>query len=495
MNGLFPLSRRNFLASGAGAAGALLIPSAARAASPSMSLKALLDSVAALPSAGERLRALQRPGFAGSDATILRMIRRGIEREEALHRAFPFGKADGSSPYVVSQRHGAWLESGGKGDSAALSRRIDDETEMLRSDAARGVVPPAFILDAVIAGARARLPSAALSRHIATLESLRTTAPREPGVWQLPGGADYYARRLRCTTGSDLSPAALDRLVTREISALTRRADRLLQGLGLARGSVGARLRALKQRPETLYSNDDAGRTRAVAGMNAVLDRVRPRLATWFDPPFEPGSSVRRMSAPDETAGRRGYRDPPTASGPGAYYPDLGNVRDRPAWTLATVTCHETVPGHMIQLLRQAIADPHPLQIRYAAGYAEGWAIYAESLADRIGILSPVEQIGFIQSWLFRLARVAADLGIHVHRWDRARPVRYLEETVGFELFFPFAVEVDRYAAEPAGFAGDALSAITLRRMSPTSPVAARRFHDHVLNRGPLAVEALRELV
>jgi uncharacterized protein (DUF885 family) len=314
-------------------------------------------------------------------------------------------------------------------------------------------------------------------------------------VWQFPGGADYYALRLACTTGTAHSPAALERQIHAEIAALTARADTLLKRLGLTRGSVGARLRALKRRPETLYTNDDAGRARAVAAMNAALDRLRPHLPAWFNPPFESGSAVRRMFSAEEQAGKRGYRDPPTATAPGTYYPDLGNLRDRPAWTLTTVAYHETIPGHMIQLRREAIAAPHPLQLRYAAGYAEGWAIYAESLADRIGLLGPIEQIGFIQSWLFRLARVAADLGIHFHRWSRARALHYLEEIVGFALFFPFAVEVDRYAAEPAGFAGDALAAITLRHMSPAAPAAGRAFHDRVLDRGPLSVEALREIV
>jgi uncharacterized protein (DUF885 family) len=461
----------------------------------------LLERAAALPSRADMLRALEAMDASQLDRidrALLRMIVRGIAREEALQRAFPFGKADGSAPYVVSQRHGAWLEPGGKADAASLSRRLDEESARLRADAARGIVPPAFMIDAVTTGLHARLASPAspaIARQIAVLESLRAKAPREPGIWQLPGGSTYHALRLRCTTGSDLTPAALDRLVNGEIAALTRRADGLLKRLGLSRGSVGARLRALKQRPGTLYANDDAGRSRAVADMNAALDRLRPHLPAWFNPPFEPGSAVRRMSPTDEAAGKRGYRDPPTAAAPGAYYPDLRNVRDRPPWTLTTVAYHETIPGHMIQLRRQAVADPHPLQLRTAAGYSEGWAIYAESLADRIGLLSPIDQIGFLQSRLFRLARVAADFGIHLHRWDRAQAVRYLEETVGFELFFSFAVEVDRYAAEPAGFAGDALAAMTLRRMSPATPAAARAFHDLVLERGPLSVEALREIV
>jgi uncharacterized protein (DUF885 family) len=192
------------------------------------------------------------------------------------------------------------------------------------------------------------------------------------------------------------------------------------------------------------------------------------------------------MSGADERARRRGYREPPF------YYPDLSTVAERPDFTLVTVAHHETIPGHMLQLARQKGADPHPLQVRYAAGYSEGWAIYAESLADRMGILSLVQKLGFLQSLLFRLARVTADIGLHVHRWSRARAIRYLEDTVGFELFFPFAVEVDRYAAEPAGFAGDALMAIELmRRGRNLGPSQARLFHNAVLNRGPLSVEAL----
>ncbi|MEA3003678.1 MAG: hypothetical protein QOH81_2466 [Sphingomonadales bacterium] len=500
MNSPFPLSRRRFVAVGAGAA-ALLLPRMASSAPAAAGLKPLLDRVAALPSRADMLRALaaiDAARFGREDAAILRMIVRGMAREEALHRAFPFGKDDGSSPYVVSQRHGAWLDAGGKDDAAGLSRRLDAESERLRAEAARGIVPPAFMLDAVIAGARPRLSfpaGPALARQIATLEALRARAPDEPGVWRLPGGSEYHALRLRCTTGSDISPAALDGQVNDEIRALSARADGLLKRLGYARGSVGARLRALKQRPEFLYPNDDAGRERAVADMNAALARLRPHLPAWFNPPFEAESRVRRMAPADERSGRRGYRDAPAAAGPGAYYPDLGAVRERPAWTLTTVAYHETIPGHLLQLRRQAAADPHRLQLLYAPGYAEGWAIHAESLADRMGLFGPAEQIGYIQSVLFRLARVAADLGLHVHRWSRARATHYLQETIGFELFFPFAVEVDRYAAEPAGFAGDAVVALALRRLAPATPSAARAFHDRVLGRGPLSVEALRRIV
>lgn len=484
----------------AGAAGTLLLaPVASAAAVRAEPLRELLDRASAAPDRARKLAVLRAAApLSRPDRAIVAMIVRGLEREEALRRRFPFGKADGSSPYVVSHRHGAWLETGA-GDAA---RRIDEETQRLRSEAAVGIVPPAFLIDTILTaqrplagGGSAPDVRAALVRQAEALERLRTGASGAPGVWRLPGGGDYYALRLRCAAGVDDSPAEVERLVAAETNRLLARADRLLKDLGLSRGSVGARLRALKRRPEFLYSSDEAGRSRAVADMNSAVARLRPHLPQWIDPPLELASSVRRMSPADERSGRRGYREPPSATAPGAYYPDLGMVRERPAWTLTTVAFHETLPGHLLQLGHQSAAAPHPLQVRYATGYSEGWAIHAERLADEIGLLSPVEQLGFVQSMLFRLARVTADIGLHLRRWERARAIRYLEETVGFELFFPFAVEVDRYAAEPAAFAGDALVALTLGRLAPKRAGArARRFHAAVLDRGPLSAEAIETL-
>lgn len=435
-----------------------------------------------------------------ADRVLLRMVVRGVEREAELRRAFPFGKADASSPYVLSQRHGAWLELGAAGVSPSdNARRLDSETERLRAAAALGIVPPACILDPVVreesalGGKAAPEVRAALERQIAELRRLRAGAGSAPGVWRFPGGEDYHRLRLRCTSGLDDPPTEIERRVAHETATLLERADRLLKGLGLRAGGVGERLRALKRRPEHVISNDEAGRTLAVAGMNAALAKLRPNLAAWFNAPFETGGSVRRMTAAEERAAKRGYRDPVA----GAYYPDLAAVRERPAWTLTTVAYHETLPGHLLQLRREAQADPHPLQVKYAPGYPEGWAIYAEALVDAMGLLSPLEQLGFIQSLLFRLARVTCDIGIHLRRWERARAIRYLEETAGFELFFPFAVEVDRYAAEPGAFAGDAMVALTLRTLGRAAAASGRLrgFHDSVLDRGPISAEAIERIV
>lgn len=494
-------SRRELLAG----FGALALARAAPAAAP-VSLRALLDRVAAAGEPEAMLALVRRvpaDGLGPADRDLLRMVARGLEREVALLRHFPFGKPDGSSPYVLSQRHGAWLEAGAAGTAPEdLARRLDEETERLLAEAARGLAPPDLILDSVVQSERALRSKAfpevraALDRQIAALGRLRSGAA--PGVWRLPGGEEYYRLRLRCTSGLDDGAEEIERRAAEETAALLGQADEILKRLALERGSVGARLRQFKRRPEHIYANDEAGRARAVAAMNDALAGLRGKLPFLFNPPLELGSSVRRMAPADERAGRRGYRDPPTATGPGAYYPDLSAVAERPAWTLAPVVFHETVPGHLLQLRRQQLADPHPLQIRYAPGYSEGWAIYAEALVGAMA-WPPADQLGFLQSRLFRLARVTVDIGLHLRRWDRARAIRYLEETVGFELFFPFAVEVDRYAAEPGTFAGDAMVAQALLRLSAPArnggPAALRRYHDSVLNRGPVSAETLGRMV
>src|SRR4051812_41761938 len=129
--------------------------------------------------------ALLAPSPAWADPAadaIAAMIARGEARDAALRRAFPFGKADGTSPYVTSQRHGAWL------DLAApdAARRLDAETPRLPSPAPRGLVPPPFLLHAPLAAPRPP-PSAPARRQPAAPGGPRSQGGPGPGAWGVPG--------------------------------------------------------------------------------------------------------------------------------------------------------------------------------------------------------------------------------------------------------------------------------------------------------------------
>ena len=303
-----------------------------------------------------------------------------------------------------------------------------------------------------------------------------------------------YRRALATAYGGDVDPMAAHRLAIAATRRLQARADRLLRSQGLTEGDVAARLRALAKDPRWLYADDQAGRDRAVADMNARLAAIRPKLAAVFgDLPIAP-AEVRRMSGPDEAKGRGGYREVPHDGQPGAYYVDLKAIRGRPAWTLASVAFHELTPGHLLQAPLQDAAHPDPQRVREATAFSEAWAIYAEQLAADLGAYAddPMAEIGFLQWRLFRLGRVVADTGLHARGWSRGQAIAAMAALQGQSIaFITIEADVDRMIQTPGKVAAEGLGALTLSRLRPARRTAWPEFHRTVLQASPWPFGAL----
>jgi len=291
-----------------------------------------------------------------------------------------------------------------------------------------------------------------------------------------------YTSALAQAYGGAVDPIAAHRLALAATRALQARADGLLRAQGLTAGGVGERLRLLAKDPRWLYPDDDAGRDRAVAEMNARLAAIRPRLVPAFgDLPIAP-AEVRRMSRADEAAGRSGYREA------GAYYIDLKAIRERPAWTLPSVAFHEVTPGHLLQAPLQAAAAPPPERVRAAGAYSEAWAIYAEQLAADLGAYTddPLGEIGFLQWRLFRLGRIVADTGLHARGWSRDQAIAEMTALQGRSIaFITIEADVDRMIATPGKAAAEGLGALALSRLRPRDRRGWPSFHRKVLADGP----------
>jgi uncharacterized protein (DUF885 family) len=269
---------------------------------------------------------------------------------------------------------------------------------------------------------------------------------------------------------------------------LQARADQLLRSQGLTEGDVGARLRALAKDPRLLYPDDQAGRDRAVADMNARLVAMRPRLAAAFGDLRIASAEARRMSAADEAKGRGGYREPPRDGQPGVYYVDLKAIRDRPSWTLPSVAFHELTPGHLLQVPLQEAAHPDPQRVRDAPAFSEAWATYAEQLAADLGAYAddPLGEIGFLQWRLFRMGRIVADTGLHARAWSRDQAVAAMTALQGQSIaFITIEADVDRMIQTPGKAAAEGLGALTLSRMRPARRAAWPEFHRTVLLAAP----------
>jgi uncharacterized protein (DUF885 family) len=196
-----------------------------------------------------------------------------------------------------------------------------------------------------------------------------------------------------------------------------------------------------------------------------------------------------------DTASRAYYRPGPlNGSQPGVYNITLRATADFPSWTLPTLTFHEGIPGHHLQVELERDLPNQPV-IEHLVAYPafdEGWATYAEDLALELGAYQsdPIGRIGYLQSQLLRAARLATDTGIHAQRWTREEAISYLEKTVGVSRSTA-ELEIDRYAIRPGVAAAYMTGRETILRLRGQAQrelktsFDLKAFHAALLGPGP----------
>jgi uncharacterized protein (DUF885 family) len=346
----------------------------------------------------------------------------------------------------------------------------------------------------------------ALDRQIAQARKMRAVATHDAGLGRLKDGPAFYAAALHSATTTNLTPADVHQLGLDQAAEITARLDILLKGQGLGQGSVGERIAALYRDPARLYPDTDEGKAAAIAYCNDRLAAIRPRLLTRFKrlPPYQ--FEVRRVPAALEAGAATAYSQAPALDGsrPGLVYFNLHDTAEWPKWSLPTVVFHEGLPGHQLEG-GLALSNPNLPLIRKTigfSGYAEGWALYAEQLADEMGMYDddPLGRIGFLKGQLFRAGRCVADTGIHHLGWSREKAIAYF---VSLEGDAPGLAtrEVERYCATP----GQACSykightVWTRARQRAIAALGARYdikdFHEAGLACGRVPLDVLDEVV
>jgi uncharacterized protein (DUF885 family) len=429
----------------------------------------------------------------------------GAEADAALARR-TWGAS--GAPYAVTHRSGAYRRASAlrEDDRPRISaREVNRETNALRADAERGVIAPDFALDESIAAvevARSRVAASPNDRHaviadaladqVELLRDLRARAGSNPGVWRLPEGESFYAQTLQFQLGAPVDPAEAHTRALARCRDFQSEADALLRAQGLTHGSVGERLRALMRDERHLVAQTDEGKARAVAQMNERLARSRELLADVIDDAAAAPGEVRGLAADLEANGTQGRRQ-------GAiYFVDLGATR--PVWTLPSVVHHEVLPGHIHQAPYEGAANAPDLQRRYAGGYSEGWATYAEQIAGEAGAYDGdrLARLGYLQWMLFRYARVVADTGIHAMRWSRERAITEMRALQGDSIaFVSIEDDVTRFCIQPGAYAAQGLAALHIAELRERTRRTARggfdirRFHTAMLQHGPLSPPGL----
>ncbi len=455
---------------------------------------------------GAELNAIDRSRLTGMDAVNYDTVKFvGETSEEGMN--FHYGSRIFPQAYVVNQLSSVAIDlpdflnqqhvvENAEDMTAFLARveafgtALDQETERAVADAGRGAAPPDFVIDkaliqldamratpaaeAVLTLAASRkateagLPDAgpeaariveaaiypALDRQIAALRAMRPTATHDAGVWRLPDGEAYYDWGIKSFTTTTMTGEEIHRMGLDQVAEIEGRMDALMREQGLTQGTTGERLSAMARDPRFLYPNTDAGKEQLLADLNRQIEAVTPRLYPLFGQHPRAAVEVRRVPPSIEAGAPGGYYNRPTLDGsrPGAYYINLRDTGENPTWTLPTLTYHEANPGHHWQIALSMEAEGIPM-IRKVIGfsaYSEGWALYAEQLADEIGMYAddPWGKIGYLQSFLFRAVRLVVDSGMHKHRWSRERAIQYMTEHLG-EPESPWVTEIERYCVWP----------------------------------------------
>jgi uncharacterized protein (DUF885 family) len=451
----------------------------------------------------DRLKALDLSQLSGMDRVNYETL---VYTREANARVMSFdfgGTAFGPSPYSVSQLTGAYqsvpdfldtkhrIETVADAD-AYLSRldafagEIDDNTEGMRHEASLGVVPPDFILDLALAQLTTTRTSPdqtklvtslarrakekgldpsyatkataiytdkiapALDRQIDEARKLRATATHDASLSRFKNGEAFYEAALHFSTTTNMSPDEIHQLGIDQGKDIAARLDVLLKAQGLTTGTIGERMASLYKDPNSFYPNTDDGKKDIIAYCNAELAAIRPHLPDYFKRLPNYTFEVRRVPKETEPGAASAFSQTPSLDGsrPGIVYFNLRDSAEWPKWSLPTTVFHEGLPGHQLEG-GLALGNKNLPLIRktgFFSGYGEGWALYAEQLADEIGMYddNPLGRIGYLRFQLFRANRCIVDTGIHHMGWSREKAIQHFVDNEGDAPGFA-AREVERY--------------------------------------------------
>ncbi len=320
---------------------------------------------------------------------------------------------------------------------------------------------------------------------------------KQPAATSLPGGEAYYAWQVHANTTLDVTPADVHQLGLAEVKRIRLSMDSVQKQVAYT-GSFADFLHFLRTDPRFYYTTPD----QLLEGFRAIAKRIDGALPGQFATLPRAPYGVRPFpdyEAPSQT-GARYYPSAEDGSRAGFMMVNTYRLDARPRYTMEALTLHEAMPGHHLQIARAQELSDLP-QFRRNAGYTayvEGWALYAESLGSALGLYTdPYSRFGQLTYEMWRACRLVIDTGIHEYGWSRDSAIAYLLSNAALSQE-EAAVEVDRYIVWPGQALAYKLGELRIKAIRAKARAVlgdkfdVRRFHDALLENGPLPLDVLQ---
>jgi uncharacterized protein (DUF885 family) len=390
-----------------------------------------------------------------------------------------------------------------KGYDGSISAHVVDDVEQsvfMKPFARFPVGVPEAERDRLREAGRAAVRDGVVPAYRRFLEFMRNDyipgARQTTGASDLPQGREYYAALVKSFTTLDVTPEQVHETGKKEVARIEAEMQQVMRESGFT-GDFPAFLAFLRNEPR-FYAKTPEELLKQASFLAKKMDArlpslflTLPRLPYGVEP-------VPDAIAPKYTGGRYVPAAPGSLRA-GTYWVNTYNLPSRPLYILESLTLHEAVPGHHLQIALQRELTGLPDFRRFAGvgAFAEGWGLYSERLGLEAGFYQdPYSNFGRLTYEMWRACRLVVDTGLHAFGWTRQQAVDYLASHTALSLH-EVGTEIDRYISWPGQALGYKMGELKIRELRARAEKELgprfdiRAFHDAVLRNGPVPLPVL----
>ncbi|WP_165740644.1 DUF885 domain-containing protein [Pseudoalteromonas sp. Z1A6] len=320
------------------------------------------------------------------------------------------------------------------------------------------------------------------------------------GYSDLPNGKAWYEYQIKKNTTLSLSADEIHEIGLSEVSRILSEMKKVKETVGF-KGELSEFFDHLRNSDEFYYNTPQE----LIAAYENVKKKIDARLPLLFNIAPKAPYVVKAVEAyRAQSAAGASYASPaPDGSRPGIFYINTYNLKAQPKFLLETLSIHEAAPGHHFQIALQQEIDGLP-DFRKFGGYtvfAEGWALYAESLGKELGLFTdPYMWYGRLSDEQLRAMRLVLDTGFHAKGWTRQQGIDYMLANSSMAKSDVIA-EVERYIAWPGQALSYKLGQFKIQELRDYSKKELgnkfdiKAFHTQILIDGALPMPILEEKI